>query len=260
MNTWTTALSGLVEIWVSLSNASKILLVYGGLMALAWIWVYVHAMSDVRTLREVSIWAKPMKFMAATALFAWTTVLLAVQSRTVVEHHGAYIGITTLLIITSLFEVVYITYQAALAEPSHYNTSDPFHALMFGLMGLGAVGLTASQIWLAWEIWHAQDGQTTLLTWGILVGLVFTFVLGTVSGFMLGSQQPPAGPGLPLVGWHLQHDIRPAHFLGVHAQQCVPLIGLLAERLAGPMATQSFVAGVVSYSLAWVALTWLGLS
>ena len=260
VNIGTAALSGPVEMWMSLSDASKVLLVYGALMVLAWIWVYVHALSDVRTLREVSIWAKPMKFMAATALFAWTTVLLAVQSRTAVEQQGAYIGITALLIITSLFEVVYITYQAAQAEPSHYNTSDPFHALMFGLMGLGAVGLTASQIWLAWEIWQAQDGQPTLLTWGILWGLVFTFVLGTVSGFMLGSQQPPAGPGLPVVGWHFRHDIRPAHFLGVHAQQCIPLIGLLAERLSGPMASQSFVAGVVSYSLAWIALTWLGLS
>jgi hypothetical protein len=49
-----------------------------------------------------------------------------------------------------LFEVAYIAYKAALGSASHYNTSDSWHTAMFGLMAIAAIGLTASQGWLAW--------------------------------------------------------------------------------------------------------------
>jgi hypothetical protein len=73
---------------------------------------------------------------------------------------------------------------------------------------------------LAWEIWKEPRGAgMPVETLGVIIGLVLTFVLSTVSGFMLGGNQAPAGQGLPIVGWHFYKDIRPAHFLGVHAQQ-----------------------------------------
>ena len=51
----------------SLSLASKCLMVYGSLMVLACGLTYLLSLSDARTLREVGVWVKPMKFMAATA-------------------------------------------------------------------------------------------------------------------------------------------------------------------------------------------------
>lgn len=57
----------------------------------------------------------------------------------------AYQDICLLIFLTSLFEVVYISDQASQGAASHDNTSDPFHAFMFGLMGLTTVGLTAAQ-------------------------------------------------------------------------------------------------------------------
>lgn len=247
--------------WSGWSPASKVLLVYGGLMALALSITYLVSLNDSRTIREVGIWAKPMKFMAATALFAWTTVWLTHLSGEIVARASAFSWIATLLIITSLFEVVYITYQASRGEASHYNTSDPIHARLFGLMGIAAVGLTASQAWLAWEIWKIQSSsETPVVILGVVVGLVLTFLLATVSGFLLGGNQPPAGQGLPLLGWHLYKDIRPSHFLGVHAQQLIPLLGLFAERFFGNWAAQGFGVGATFYVLAWAVLTWTGLS
>jgi hypothetical protein len=165
-----------------------------------------------------------------------------------------------LLIVTSLFEVVYITYQAAHGAASHYNTSDPVHALLFGLMAIAAVGLTASQAWLAWEIWKVRGtSDMPVITLSVVIGLTLTFVLATVSGFLLGGNQPPAGQGLPVVGWHLYKDIRPSHFLGVHAQQFIPLLGLFAERLLGAYATQGVCFGAAVYVAAWALLTWTGL-
>jgi hypothetical protein len=257
---------GLMSGWpdfdvTALSPGSQLLVAYGALMWLACGLTYFVSLNDARTLREVGIWVKPMKFMAATALFVWTTVWLAELANSDITHGQAYLGICALIVATSLFEVVYITYQASQGAASHYNTSDPWHAFMFGLMGMAAVGLTASQAWLAWEIWAARGPSTLSVTaWGVIIGLVLTFVLSTISGFMLGGNQPPAGSGLPLVGWHLYKDIRPSHFLGVHAQQLLPLWGLIAERFFGSYATQALGAGSCLYVAAWGLLTWASIA
>jgi hypothetical protein len=253
-NGWTSAMGSMADL-TTLSFASKALLIYGGLMVLALGLTCWVSLSDARTLRDVGIWVKPMKFMAATALFVWTTVCLSEWANPAVTQGEAYKGICLLIFLTSLFEVVYISFQASQGEASHYNTSDPFHAFMFGLMGLAAVGLTASQGWLAWEIWSARGPQGLSVTgWGVVVGLVLTLVLSTASGFMLGGHQ-----GLPLVGWHLHHDIRPSHFLGVHAQQFIPLWGLIAERCLGSHGAQALGAGSALYVVAWGVLTWMSL-
>jgi hypothetical protein len=90
--------------------------------------------------------------------------------------------------------------------------------------------------------------------------LALTFVLSTVSGFMLGGRQPPAGVGWPVVGWHTWQDLRPAHFLAVHAQQFIPLAGILAERVAGQAAMPVVLAFTSAYIAAWFTLSWMGMA
>lgn len=245
----------------TLSWASQFLMAYGALMWLACGLTYIRSLSDARTLREVGIWVKPMKFMAATALFVWTTVWCAEFANDALSHGHVYVRICTLIVVTSLFEVVYITYQASQGAPSHYNTRSAWHTFMFGLMALAAVGLTASQAWLAWEIWTTRGlSPLPVTTWGILIGLMFTFVFSTISGFLLGANQPPAGSGLPFVGWHFYKDIRPAHFLGVHAQQLVPLWGIFSVRFLGNYSTQALAIGCSLYAVLWGLLTWKSLT
>jgi hypothetical protein len=245
----------------ALSLASQFLMVYGALMWLACGFTYLFSLNDARTLRDVGIWVKPMKFMASTALFAWTTVWVTALANTALTQGQAYMGICTLLVVTSLFEVAYITYQASQGAASHYNTSDPWHTFMFGLMAIAAVGLTASQGWLAWEIWKARGTSPLSVTaWSVIIGLTLTFVLSTISGFLLGGNQPPAGSGLPLVGWHLYKDIRPSHFLGVHAQQLIPLWGIFVERFLRTYSTQALAAGCSLYVILWGRLTLSSLS
>jgi hypothetical protein len=242
--------------WSTLSLASKILMIYGGLMLLALGLTYLGSLADARTIRDVGVWIKPMKFMAASALFAWTIVWLVSIASTSVDRGQAYPWIAALLIVTSLFEVVYITYQGSRGEASHYNNSDMFHMILFSVMAIAAVGLTASQAWLAWEIWKEQSATgLSVVTLSVVLGLLLTFVLSTISGFLLGGNQPPAGVGLPIVGWHVYRDIRPSHFLGVHAQQFIPLLGLAAERFAGRFDTLGVLVGTAVYLSAWLLLT-----
>ncbi len=247
--------SWLHSAWQAMTTGSRMLIAYGAFMWLALALTWLLSAHDVRTIRDIGVWVKPMKFMAATALFAWTTVWVSHLANPSVTNGAAYNWICALIISTSLFEVVYITFQASQGAASHYNTSDPMHALLFGVMALAAVGLTATQGWLGWEIWKNTQ-QTSVVTQSVVTGLLLTFLFSTVSGFLLGGNQPPAGQGLPIVGWHLHHDIRPSHFLGVHAQQLIPLWGLFAERFLGTYATQGLHIGSAFYAITWAALTW----
>ena len=260
MNHWYPIQNGIALEWQSLSWASKFLVSYGLIMLLALVFCYVWSLSDHRLIREVGVWVKPMKFMLSTALFALTTVWVLKVAHSDLDQMPVYPWIVALLVLTSLFEVVYISHQASQGSASHYNVSDPFHAFMFGVMAVAAVGLTFSQAWLAWEIWNEQKGADLRVeTLGVIIGLTMTFVLSTISGFMLGGNQPPSGQGIPIVGWHLYKDIRPAHFLGVHAQQLIPLWGLIAAKFMGTFSTAGLLIGAFLYVMLWGISTWLSL-
>jgi len=215
---------------------------------------------DDRLLRGVPVWAKPLKFMASTGLFvlctAWFVGLLPAARR----RDRAVRLVVWGVIGCCVFEVGYITWQAALGQASHFNVGSLLHRVMYSLMGLGALLLVATQPLLAWQI--ARHGDRTVpAPWrsAVIAGLVLTFVLGAGSGAPLGGLQPPAGAGLPVVGWHLAGDLRPAHFLGIHAQQLVPLAGLALMRWASPAAAgPGLWVFVAAYVAAWAALMALG--
>jgi hypothetical protein len=207
---------------------------------------------DERVLRGVNVWIKPLKFMAAVALLALTAAWFAGQLPAAVRRRRAFAALVWTLIATGGFEVGYITLQAALGQASHYNVGDAFHGTMYTLMGLGALALTATQPWLAWLIWRHGD-RSVAPAWrlAVLLGLVLTFALGATVGILLGGLQPPAGAGLPIVGWsRVGGDLRVAHFIGIHAGQVLPLIGcaLARWRLRGA------VAGVWLAAALWTAL------
>ena len=79
-------------------------------------------------------------------------------------------------------------------------------------MALAAVGLTASQAWLAWEIWKEQSGAEI-----------------------------------------------PVETLGVHAQQLIPLWGLMAAKFMGSFAHGGMILGSMLYVVLWAISTWLSL-
>ncbi|MEI6318913.1 MAG: hypothetical protein WCS09_10390 [Pseudomonadota bacterium] len=214
---------------------------------------------DPRTVHGVATWAKPLKFMVSTALFAatmaWVIGLLPEPVR-----RSRTIGTLSWLVIgTASFEVGYISLQAALGAPSHYNTSDPFHAAMFGLMGIAAVVLVATQAVLARLVLrHARP--LAPLAVAVAIGLVLTCVLSILSGFLLGGLRPPAGIGLPVFGWHAGGDLRPAHFLAVHAQQFLPLAGLALQRVRPRRAWPVLSAFTAAYVAGWAWLVSIGLA
>jgi hypothetical protein len=231
----------------------RTLTLFGLAMLLALLPAALALGLDERSLRGVNVWVKPMKFMASVGLFALTTAWFFGLLPALQRARGPARGVVWGIVVFGGAEIAYITLQAALGAASHYNFSDRLHIALYSAMGAAALALTATQPLLAWLI--VRHGRSDVHpTWraAVVLGLVLTFVLGAGAGGLLGSMQPPAGAGLPLVGWHLAGgDLRPAHFLGLHAQQLLPLAGLALLAWPAGRARAALAAITLAYAALW---------
>lgn len=247
--------------WAESLRRERTLTLLALFMALALIPTAIALGLDERTFRGVSVWAKPMKFMASLALFSATTAwffdLLPASRQRARPLRLVLRTLVWTLVAASLLEVGYISLQAGLGQASHYNRSDLLHTLLYPVMGLLALSLMLTQPLLAWQIVrHGRSDVAPAWRDAVVLGLVMTFVLGVGAAVPLSSAQPPAGPGTLLFGWHLGGgDLRPAHFIGSHAQQFLPLVGWLLWR-AWPNRPDRARIGLALFAAAYTAL-WL---
>ena len=131
---------------------------------------------DARTINDVNIWSKPLKFQLSFALHwltvAWLLRLLnPTAARTPSLRWWLRIGA-----FASVVEVFYITLQAARGRASHFNFSTSLEAVLyFALMGGAALLMMLATIWIGWLVWrHAEPGQRCTGLWlGAVLGLVF---------------------------------------------------------------------------------------
>lgn len=250
-----------LPLWQTLVSRQPLLARYGLAMLLLMLPALLAFSLDGRLIREVPVWIKPLKFMASTALFAFTTAwFLPLLPETIRQSRSMKWMVWT-LIVTSAFEVAYISFQAGMGSASHYNIADTFHAAMYGLMAMAAVLLTATQAWLGWQIYQTTRSSTpSVFVLAVIAGLMLTFILSVISGFALGGKQAPSGEGWAFLGWHMQGgDGRPAHFLAVHAQQWIPLMGYLAHQRLKQAPALGLIAGIVMYLCLWGFLLLQGL-
>ena len=215
-------------------------------------------MVDERTIAEVSVWQKPFKFSLSITVYFATLAWLAPLLSQAFWSGPVGRGITWAAISMAALEVGYIYLMAGLGEASHFNLSTPLTAVMYSLMGVGAmtmVGVCLVQgLAIGWS--HRQRLHEPFLL-AVVFGLVLTFVLGGGFGSYLGSQMThwvgaPAtdAGGLPLFNWSRDGgDLRVAHFFGMHAMQVLPAVGWLLTGRAGGAAL------VLLATFAYAALT-----
>ena len=211
---------------------------------------------DDRLVRNANVWIKPIKFALSIALLALTTAWFIGHLQPERRSGRAIDRIVWLLIGSGTFEFGYITLQAALGQGSHYNVGDLLHNVMYTLMGVGALALTATQPMLAWQLRRHEDrSRPELLRRAVRLGLWLTFVFGAGIGLLLSNVQPPdagAVRTLPILGWSLAGgDLRPAHFIGIHAEQLLPLAAVAIAALRLP--ARWFGGVVLVYALAFAA-------
>ncbi|MEM1229369.1 MAG: hypothetical protein AAGI15_02445 [Pseudomonadota bacterium] len=215
---------------------------------------------DPRTLLGVSVWTKPAKFYLSIAVYFATLLLCA---RFLADGFWRTVrgrALTLMTLSTAIFELAYISAQAALGEASHFNGSSAFHGVMYSLMGVGAVLLVLGSGWLGIEI-ALQRGLESPLVLAVVLGLLLTVLLGggfggvlsSNGGHWVGSCRDDVD-GLALLGWSREcGDLRVAHFWGMHAMQALPL-GALVLGSAGAFSERQRWLGVWIGAVVYAAI------
>jgi len=199
---------------------------------------------DDRTLGDESVWLKPFKFAVSFAVLFATLGVAAGRLSETWRRSRVIVASAAASAAAFAFEMTYISAQAARQEASHFNESTPFHAAMSNLMEHGATVLMGTIAVVGIVVWADREARVGPgLRLGIGLGFLLTTVLtGWVAGELAGNGGRYVGvPGdvharLPLLGWSMEiGDLRPAHFLALHAMQVLPLVGLMADRNGAPV-------------------------
>lgn len=219
---------------------------------------------DPRMLDNVPVWAKPTKFSASFvvlfATIAWLETRLSEPWRT-----GWLLrGTICIMAACMIAEMGYIVMQAVLGEASHFNLSTPFHSFMYTVvMALGAVLLVAGVGVYGYAAWADKGANLSpALRLGTALGFGASFLLTlVVAGYISGQGSSLVGtPGadhatLPILGWSTEvGDLRPAHFLALHAMQVLPLSGALVDRWAFRRQRSLMILGAAIYTCATLAV------
>ena len=231
---------------------------YGGTLLLLAAAALAMQLLDPRTLESgVNVWVKPAKFLTSVGVFALTAAWLFGYVRPERRRSRAMRATVAALILAGTVELAWISWQGANGLESHFNNDTPFFNLMYSVMGLFAVMLIGTTLPLAWEIARRPAaGLRRDFVVAVAIGLVLTFLLGGILGGYM-SAQPGHSVGVEggrtfLFGWNRSGgDLRIAHFLGIHAEQAIPLGAWLIGGLAARLRWALLIAG----SLAYVAVT-----
>ena len=204
--------------------------------------VLVAGQLDSRLLHDIPIWLKPQKFNISTAIHLLTFALL-IQFLPRKTRHALWLSIVAgVAALATIFEVILINFQAARGVQSHFNFSSHFDGMIYALMGVAALLLTAPALILGVRFLFASTSK--VLTPGLRIGAGLGLTVGciltvAIAGYM--SMQPTGhwveAPqtdigGLPIVGWTRQGgDLRVPHFFATHLMQVLPLLGFVLGQI-----------------------------
>ncbi len=238
----------------------RVLAAYGMLLLVLTPLMVAMQQIDLRTFDGVDVWIKPTKFVFSVAVFALTIAWFFGYVRPERRRIWSLRVIVPVIIAAGSFEIIYIAWQAGHGLASHFNQSSVFFAIMYGLMGLGAVSLVATTLPLAWEIARRPaPGLRPDFVGAVVIGLVLCCVLGGGFGIYM-AQQTGHAVGMiqghsPIFGWNRAGgDLRIPHFLGIHAQQAIPVLGVLIGSLSPRLRWPTLIGGSLLYASLTVAL------
>ena len=252
--------------------ANRALTLLGVLMLISLIASIAGVLFDPRVIAGAPAWLKPLKFSISIAMYSFT--LLWILS--FVQGRRFWIGLVSYVSLLAFFiETVVIITQVLRGTTSHFNRATPFDTAMFSAMGMMISALCVIQL-IAALLLIFQRLPDRAFAWSLrlglllaLVGAALGFLMTTPSAAQLAQLQagahlsvigahsvgvPDGGPGLPITGWSSTGgDLRISHFIGLHALQILPLLGLLLTRTQ--LGTRRRLA------LVWVgAASYLGLT
>ncbi len=199
---------------------------------------------DDRMLGGAPIWLKPFKFAASFVLYSFTSAWLVSRLR---SRRRLASATATVIAVASAIEMVVIVGQAARGRQSHFNNTTPLDSALFSIMGATIAVLWLANLVLVVLLLRERSLQRPLAT-SLRLGLGLALA-GMAIGFLMiiptpaqsaardrgeltfdGAHSvgvPDGGPGLPIMGWSTTGgDLRVPHFVGMHALQGLPLVGV----------------------------------
>ncbi|HVG60104.1 MAG TPA: hypothetical protein VNA24_16215 [Hyalangium sp.] len=245
----TSAVSSLRSLWNKAWAISPILTVSTVVMLIGAAFTTAGLLLDTRQLVGEPVWMKPTKFYVSLVIYN-ATILYFLSFLS--EHRRFVRGVGTILSAVGIVEMVGITVQAARGVRSHFNAATPFDQAIFSMMGIAILVLWLTMVVLAVALLRAKLADRPLAS-ALRIGLLIGVVGAGLGGFMTtpraeqiaaikaGEQKvergahtfggKDGGPGLPVVGWSTTAgDMRPAHFLGLHGMQVLPVLAALLAR------------------------------
>lgn len=230
------------------------------LFAVSIIWSFV----DTRMVDGAFAWMKPLKFsLSFVVLFATIALIEPLLSDR--ARNGWPLRIVGWVMASAfLAEMAYMMYQGARAEASHFNMSTPFNEFMYTVvMAAGAVALVIGIGVIGWIARRDAGAEMSDgLREGVWLGFVLSFGLTMIVAMYLSVQaghhvgvHPEGAPTLPVFGWSgVTGDLRPAHFLSLHAMQVLPLFGLWLDRRGTAHAVRPVRLAALGYSVLTMAV------
>jgi len=195
---------------------------------------------DPRLHNDIPIWIKPLKFELSLAVHLITLALVISLAPAKLRVSYWMTGIATLSAVASIAEIGMIGSQAARGLGSHFNNSTIYDAMIYKVMGVGAITLTLPALLIGARFLmlptsaRLKPGLKLGIGLGLTLGFVLTFfIAGYMSlqagGHWVNAPQTDAG-GMAITGWSRRGgDLRVPHFLATHIMQILPLIGWFGD-------------------------------
>ncbi len=252
--------------WLSVLRRGEPVLVQAAMLSLLALGPVLLALAlDARTVNGIGVWIKPAKFLVSFVIYYAT--LAAVSGALPRAARASVAGrfVTWAAVAAGLLEMLWLIVAAALGVPSHFNADTLGWRIAYRAAGVGAVILLL--VVLVQGVLVARHAPRTLapvLRDALVLGAVIAFgatlvtagYLASGTGHWVGGVHSDAA-GLPLLGWsRTGGDLRVAHFWALHAQQAIPLLGLLLVWWGRPQARPAVWIGAAAY-VALIAFTFV---
>ncbi len=223
----------MISFFKILKSRNKPLFYYGWSCIVAAVCCVGLMMVQNTQVFGINAWIKPFKFFISTAIFVFTMGWIMIY----LEEKRKVTVYSWMVIAVFSFENIYISFQAAKGQLSHFNISSAFHGMMFSLMGLAITLMTLWTGYIGYLFFIKKfPSLPQAYVWGIRLGIVFFVIFAFEGGLMaarlahtVGTKD--GGAGLPLINWSTAFgDLRVAHFLGMHSLQLLPLFSYYVAR------------------------------
>ncbi|MDN5927979.1 MAG: hypothetical protein L0I29_12975 [Hyphomicrobiales bacterium] len=225
-----------------LGRREPVLAGVGILIGLAAIPMALAGALDPRFFNGIDVWIKPVKFATAIFLYMLTLAFFAGWVSREDGEKWWFSAAVRIVAAAALFEIVYISFQASLAQASHYNHADVLHIALYAMMGVGATLMVAFSGLLGVLVLRNRTlNVAPAIRDSVVIGLTLTFVLtmivaGTLSAWgshWIGGAHSDAG-AMILTGWSRDGgDLRVAHLFATHAMHFIPIFGVASAYIFG---------------------------